>query len=195
MNRPASRPGPLHRRPARGFVLVVCLLMLVVMSLLSVGVFRAANNQERLAGNTREKQRALQAAESALQYAEDWLRTNPSVVSGTTCAGVVDFTAAGGMRICTAAIATPTVVPWTVGTKYLPSYMTVAAGGGLTSTGDVNYAAQPMFHIQALGSSPGGSGLLYKVTALGHGGDIATVAVIESVLERGAGTATGLSGL
>ncbi|HUE12144.1 MAG TPA: PilX N-terminal domain-containing pilus assembly protein, partial [Steroidobacteraceae bacterium] len=57
----------------RGMVLVTALLLLIVVTLLAVGMFRSFGLDEKIAGNVREKQRALNAAETAEEYAEFWL--------------------------------------------------------------------------------------------------------------------------
>ena len=54
-------------------VLVTALLMLIVVTILAVAMFRSFGLDEKIAGNLREKQRALNAAETAEQFAEYWL--------------------------------------------------------------------------------------------------------------------------
>ena len=44
-------------------------------------MFRSFGMQEKIAGNMREKQRALQAAVSAEQYAEWWLSNTGAVLA------------------------------------------------------------------------------------------------------------------
>jgi len=65
-------PIPGH---TRGMVLVTALLMLIVVTILALAMFRSFGLDEKIAGNLREKQRALSAAETAEQYAEYWLTT------------------------------------------------------------------------------------------------------------------------
>ena len=57
----------------RGVALVTSLLLLVIITILALSMFRSFGTQERIAGNLREKERALHAADSAQQYAEWWL--------------------------------------------------------------------------------------------------------------------------
>lgn len=63
---------PLH--PARshqaGTVLLVALIMLLVMSLLGLNSLRGTSLEERMAGNWRDQNLALQAAEAALRAGE-----------------------------------------------------------------------------------------------------------------------------
>jgi len=60
-------------RPQRGTALITSLLLLLIVTVLSVAMFRKVVGEERMAGNVREHQRALAAAQTALQYAENWL--------------------------------------------------------------------------------------------------------------------------
>src|ERR1700678_3801318 len=61
---------------ARGVLLISSLLLLLVVTIIALSMFRSFGIQEKIAGNMREKQRALQAAESAEVYAEVWLQNN-----------------------------------------------------------------------------------------------------------------------
>jgi len=64
----------------RGIALVTSLLLLLIITILALSMFRSFGSLEKIAGNLREKDRALHAAESAQQYAEWWL-TQPPVPS------------------------------------------------------------------------------------------------------------------
>ena len=81
----------------RGMVLVSSLLLLVVVTILAIGMFHSFGLDEKIAGNTREKQRALQAAVSAEQYAEWWLSIG-NAVSNVTGSGMV--TAPTSVQVC-----------------------------------------------------------------------------------------------
>ncbi|MGL1645792.1 pilus assembly PilX family protein, partial [Vibrio parahaemolyticus] len=62
-----------------------------VMTILGIAMFRTLGTQERIAGNTREKQRSMYAADSAEAYAEWWLTSQGGInaTSGVACAGLV----------------------------------------------------------------------------------------------------------
>jgi type IV pilus assembly protein PilX len=66
-------------RQQRGAVLIVSLLLLLVMTLLGLGASQSTRLQERMAGNQRDLELALQGAESALRGAEYQLRPNMNV--------------------------------------------------------------------------------------------------------------------
>lgn len=54
----------------RGVALIVGLIILAVLSLIGVAAFSISTQQERMAGNSRDRIRAFQAAEAALRECE-----------------------------------------------------------------------------------------------------------------------------
>src|ERR1700692_2073183 len=86
----ATTPVTLRQH---GMALISGLLLLVVVTILAISMFRSFGIQARIAGNTREKQRALHAAEGAQAYAE-WFLSLPggaNANAGTKCSGVVQI--------------------------------------------------------------------------------------------------------
>ena len=80
-----------HSRTQRGMALVTALLLLSIVTILAVGMFRGIGVQEKIAGNLREKQLALHAAESAQQFAEWWLATgNNAATAPAPCDTVLN---------------------------------------------------------------------------------------------------------
>jgi type IV pilus assembly protein PilX len=172
----AVRRRPSQSRRERGLVLVSALLLLLVVTLLAVGMFRGFGLVEKIGGNTREKGRALQAAESAQQYAEWWL-SQGNGGTGVTCNTKVVASLA---QVCANALASATTVPWVngaapVGVTYTPPNMVVTT----TSTAGTYYSS-PMFYITYLGLAPGGTSVVYQIDAVGYGGSPSAVAVVES---------------
>jgi type IV pilus assembly protein PilX len=79
MKHPATKfPGS-----QRGAVLVVSLLLLLVMTLLALGASQSTRLQERMAGNQRDLDVALQASEATLRAAERVLAPSPLALA--TC--------------------------------------------------------------------------------------------------------------
>ena len=163
-------------------------------------MFRSFGSTEKVAGVTRDKQRAFEAAQSALQYGEWWLGQGLAG-SVQACSSVVNANTIASMVVCSAPLATYTPtpwVPWAARMDYLPPSMTVASGGGVvTAGGDINYQAKPGLYIYAMGSTTlpnGQSASMYQVTAFGYGGNPDTVAVVQSTYELKSG-ATPLDGL
>ncbi len=177
----------------RGVVLVSSLLLLIVVTIIALSLFRSFGMQEKIAGNMREKQRALQAAESAQVFAEIWLSNNATALS-ITCAGLLDGTIGEG-QICAntlpTVVADVTSVPWKitgvpVGVSYLPTNMLINNASILTyspaNLANPTYFGKPTFYISDMGPSadPGIPGEVYQVDAYGYGGSANTVAVVES---------------
>ena len=58
----------LHKRQRqRGMALITSILLLIVLTIMALSMMRSYGVQERIAGNTRDKQRAFNAAVSAQQ--------------------------------------------------------------------------------------------------------------------------------
>ena len=187
MNRPAllsffirrqvvPEARPTVRREA-GFVLIVSLLILVVLTILAVSMFRAFGLQEIMAGNLREKTRAIDAAQAAINFAEGWLTQGNNATVGVACAGLTVT------KVCNNALVNPAALVSTSnpanalgpnGTDYTPTYMTVGASGA------GNFVAPARYYIQYVGLASGGTGALYRITAVGWGGNSAAVAVLQS---------------
>ena len=171
----------------RGFVLVSSLLLLIVVTLLAVSMFRSFGVDEKIAGNTRDKQVAVQAAESAEEYAENWLALNIAnnasanngaalndAVPAVACVG---FTPAAAPQVCNAALANPSQIPWSAGVNYtLPANTLPNNGLVLTS----NPIQQPSFYVWYKGQI-GSYGYEYEIDAVGYGSSPNTVAIVDSL--------------
>ncbi|MBU6438384.1 MAG: pilus assembly protein [Betaproteobacteria bacterium] len=171
--------SPFKRRHrARGFALIASLLIMVVMTIIVVTMFRSFGLQERIAGNVREKQKAFQAAQTAVAYAEWWLTQGSNASNITACTGLLSANS-GQAVVCNAPLVDYTAVPWKVGASdvgvtYTPPNMNVA------SSGADSYASAPRFYIVSLGLSPDGQSQLYRISAMAYGGNTNAVAVLQS---------------
>jgi type IV pilus assembly protein PilX len=160
----------------QGMALISALLLLLVLTMLGVGMFRSFGLQERIAGNTRERQRALHAAESAESYAEWWVASanGANATSGTTCAGVVSTP-----MVCSNLPLNVTTVPWSIAVQFTPPTMTVGSAGTLN-----DYASSPEFYLTFLAGAyyktSGTQINTYQVDATGYGGTTNAVSVVES---------------
>ena len=176
------------RHSERGMVLISSLLLLIVVTIMALSMFRSFGIQEKVAGNMREKQRALQAAESAQVYGEQWLITNAGTSAPITCNSLLSASASTLQgQICSNKLweSTPSVttVPWAVagtanvGVTYLPAGMNV----NTTASSNTYYGA-PTFYISDAGPSadPNVPGEIYQIDAFGYGGNSNTAAVVES---------------
>ena len=177
------------RRAQRGMVLVASLLILLIVTIMAVSMFRSSGVQERIAGNMREKQRALQAATTAQQYAEWWLSTGGNAANApVVCNALLNANLNQGQicsnRLSTALGGAANVgnVPWQiggadVGVLVTPPGMNVAAAAAWNS-----YAVTPRFYISDIGPSADVlvPGEVFEIDAVGYGGVGTTAAVVES---------------
>jgi type IV pilus assembly protein PilX len=156
-------------------------------------MFRSFATQEHIAGNLREKERALHAATSAQQYAEWWLNQGNNAATGSIAcaAGTLSANANQG-QICNqtpqlAGMPLLTVFPWSTQVTYLPPGMSVTAGVNGVN-GDPPYALTPGFYITDLGPAGDDQGEAYQIDAYGTGTTATnvastTIAVVESTYE------------
>lgn len=183
------------RSAQRGVVLVASLLLLIVVTIIALSMFRSFGIGEKIAGNMREKQRALQAAESVQVFAELWLIGNATAPS-VNCAGPLDANVGGGQgQICAntmpalelGVVKADDPTTWKVGgvsiaTSYKPLNMVVQLTTSVADILNPTYFAKPGFYISDLGPSfdPSIPGEVYQVDAYAYGGSSTTVAVVES---------------
>ena len=180
-------------RRSRGMVLITSLLLLVIVTLLALAMFHGVGLEYRIAGNNMDKQRALQAAESAQEYGEQWLVTNApqdygaAEVWGIPCAAA-NFTGVTTPVMCSNTLASTLSagnvgsVPWggssSLGVSYNP-------GSDLTqsSSGGQNTVAQlPVVYLSRLGYDLGTANSIdFTIDAWSYGGSSSTVSVVESV--------------
>ena len=170
------------RTVERGMALMSALLLLLVTTILGIAMFRSFGILERVAGNTREKQRALHAAESAQTYAEWWLSGNQGLnaTTGQACAGALATAV-----ICSNPITNVTTLPWATAVTYTPPGLPT---GNMGTVG--NYVSAPSFYITYLGNSysstpPGTQTYSYQVDAVGYAGSTSSPAVTESTYTVG----------
>ena len=67
------KPLPTTNAPQEGFVLIVGLVILGLLTMLALSSMRDTTMQEKMAGASRDSGLAFQAAESALRDAENWI--------------------------------------------------------------------------------------------------------------------------
>jgi len=91
----AHYPRPVRQQ---GVALIVALIFLAVLAILGVAIARNSSMEERMAGNTRDRDLAFQAAESALRDAEDDLNKVGGYIDAATpfdnsTAGLIPYVA------------------------------------------------------------------------------------------------------
>lgn len=186
-------------RSQRGMALISALLLLLVVTIMALSMFRSFGMQERIAGNTREKQRALNAAVSAQQYAE-YVLSSATVPVAASCTGVVSSTVG---QICNNPPSDFTTLPWTsagvpVGVTYTQFTMSNGNTVQANVTGNApvvgSYYQAPAYYISDRGlmAINGVNGELYQIDAAGYGGTANAVAVVESTFFVPQATPNGL---
>jgi type IV pilus assembly protein PilX len=179
----SARPLPLRQR---GVALVTSLLLLLIITILAVSMFRSFGTQEKIAGNVREKERALHASESAQQYAEWWLlQNNNTAIGASQCAPGSQVASPTQGPICNQspqqAGMNLITVPWPIQITYTPQNMVLV--GQPAVAGNPPYFNTPAFYIADRGVAADGAGEAYQIDAYGYGSAANTVAVVESVYE------------
>lgn len=186
--KPSSHP---RRRTQSGIVLITSMIILVVITVLSLAMFRNFGVLERMSGNSLEKQRTFNAAQNTLQYAEWWV-SQGNGGAGSTCSSLLSADASppttqvcSNALLSTAATSTQaqvSVVPWKtsggtdLGVAYTPPNLTVSS-----TPGNGAVAIKPRFYVSPLGTDPSGVVQLYQISAMAEGGTADTVAVVQSV--------------
>ena len=159
----APLAGHAALKRQRGMTLMVSLVFLIILTML--GVTSVTNNglQERMAGNTRSRELAFQAAEAALKHAEStlpsWRRSAfDGSVEGLFIYDVTEPNDAVYWR---------DIAHW-ASSRQLPA-------------GSLNQVAEPpRYLVHKMPSS--GEVEYYRITARGVGGDISAVVILQSVI-------------
>jgi type IV pilus assembly protein PilX len=172
-----------------GMALIAAMLLLLVITILGVGMFHSFGIQERIAGNTREKHRALHAAETTQVHVENTLKGNQgaNATTGVVCAASVVAEVPPAIQICTntlASVATNmATLPLNIGgteadVTYTPPGITVGSNSSNV------YFELPRYYVSFINGSynqtTGVSTNTYTIDALGYGGTANSMAEVES---------------
>jgi type IV pilus assembly protein PilX len=183
--------GPMGMTPRRqsGFSLITILMMMVVLVSLALAGMNSSLVQERMAGNARDRNIALQAAEAALRDAEADIEANLSASSAF-------------VSVCTAGLCLPPSMTSASPTSQ-PLWQTIdwgASAGKSRAYGSVTGAtalpgvhSQPRYIVEMLpplAPSSGTSASLasrvddtpqaFRITARGTGVRASTVVILQS---------------
>lgn len=185
-----------HARRDRGMVLITSILLLLVVTILALAMFRGVGLENRIAGNVMDKQRALQAAASSEDFAEQWLLNNAANATATVCSGATFTATTTTPTVCSNLLATSTdaasalVVPWSMsGASVGYSYNPITTGAMTlfpvsTAGGADNYYQAPTVYVADLGTDATYANAVdYQLDAWSYGGSTGTVAVVESVYQ------------
>jgi type IV pilus assembly protein PilX len=177
------------RSPQHGMALVAALLVLIVITILGVGMFHSFGLQERIAGNTREKHRALHAAETTEVHVETGLKgyQGANATTGVACAAGLTPEVPPAITVCTNTLASAATnmatLPLNIGGTVAGSSYT-APGITVGTNGPNLYYANPSYYVSFIAGSynqtTGVSTNTYTIDALGYGGTANSLAEVES---------------
>jgi type IV pilus assembly protein PilX len=177
MMRTSVTPIAVCHSSQRGITLIMGLMFLVVLTILGLAAMRGTILEERMAGNARDRDLALQAAEAAIRVAEQELSnpTLPVFALGTAY--------------------TPRLANGTH-TDYWQNTHNWAAQSTELGWEPEGTSGAPRYVIEELGITAGGGGTsglgigtlsdegVYRVTARGMGSNPNTVVILQAVFER-----------
>jgi len=163
------------KKQQSGVVLIVSLIILLLLTMISVTGLQVTGMEEKMANNTIDKNRAFQAAETALRYAE--LDINSVRISG-----VINFVAD-----CTNGLCFNGATPY-INIEDQPLLVANAVAiqtfaGAPTIAG---VAQQPRYLITAINTVFEGNAVtMYRITAFGTGSVITTTSVLQELFLPG----------
>ena len=190
---PVNAPLSLAARP-RGFSLLAILVMMVVLSFLALAAMNTSIVQERMAGNARDKNVALQAAEAVLRDAEADIEANLDATSGFSDACTTGLCVPPSMT----ASGAQSAPLWQSASWDAKSRAYGSRTGNAPLLGPANEAlsSQPRYFIEMLPSLPPGAGgsacmgcttvptekaRAYRITVRASGVRPSTVVMLQSV--------------
>lgn len=190
MNRRPSHPGR-GADAQRGFTLIGILVMIVALAFLALGAMGSGVLQERMGGNARDRNVALQAGEAALRDAEADIQAHLGPDSAFT-AGCDGGLCLPPSMSATAASSAPVWqnLDWSSKSR---SYGSKTGAPALTGPGGTALASQPAYIVELLPQlppSPGDSacttcaaplpGQAFRITVRATGVRSSTVVMLQS---------------
>jgi type IV pilus assembly protein PilX len=147
-----------------GASLLVSLVFLVIMAMLGVTVANVTSLQERMAGHTRDRDLALQAAEASLRDAEERL-ADSTFRAAATVFNELNGNDAAFWEAC-----------FTAATPADPCLVTYTPTHALPLTGPGAVAEQPQYVLELKTGTPD----IYRVTARGVGGTAEAIVILQA---------------
>lgn len=174
MNRSVMKCCPTRQTPSRqqGATLIVALIFLVVMTLLGIAAAQNSSLEERMAGNTRSRDLAFQAAEAALDHAQK------NLFAGENISGLSFGTGSPGLLVYNAVNANDA--------NYWRNTYAWSAATARQPTAVLNQvASQPLYVVEKMpdeaNPAPASPTEFYRVTARGVGKDESAVVILQAV--------------
>ena len=139
----------MKTRPASGFTLIAILVMMVVLAFLALGAVSTSIVQERMAGNARDRNVAVQAGEAALRDAENDIALNLNYFSGFTDLCPTGLCEPPSMATPASAVSAPkwTTINWATQSRV---YGSITGAASLKGPNNDPLSSQPRYFIERL---------------------------------------------
>ena len=184
LNQRFPRFNPRIIAKQNGATLFTALIFLIMLSLLGVNAAQMSTLEERMSGNTRNRDLAFQAAEAALKHVEQNLNSGENIRTlnfTSSTAGLRTFNAClpntadywNGNGVTDCASNTQQFA-WSTTTARTPSHSLT-----LNQDDTVNATLQPLYVVEKLPNV--GTTERYRVTARGLGGDSSSVVILQAM--------------
>jgi type IV pilus assembly protein PilX len=158
----------------RGVTLIVSLIFLAILMLLGVTVAQTSSMQERMAGNTRDRDLAFQMAEAALNAADAAMQALPKDGSGNITT-VFDGTTTGYVTYNPANASNATY--WNA-----YDWANASQSTAITLNAATHVTEQPRYVIEKLPDAA--TTQRFRVTARGVGASANTVVILQAGYEN-----------
>jgi type IV pilus assembly protein PilX len=174
---------PARPSKQRGTALIIAMLFLVILGMLGVTTMTSTTLEERMAGNTRDRDIAMAAAEAALRDAERDLK---NVNAAFRVVKVANFGAACPAALCTEGNAPVASITDPVKSAFYGQFTGEIAMGGPVQL--------PRYMIELLSNAPppfpttpnppaGMTTRNFRITAWGVGKNTDTVVILQTVYQ------------
>ncbi len=150
---------PTFRRQQQGVVLVLALIILVLVTLVGLSTVRTTTMEEKMAGNSRDRDKAFQAAEAAVQH----------------CLGLVDTNTYAANKLTPTSVGT--IPHWETAANWDTSSANSFAVALSDSTAKL--AQDPRCMVEMLGAA--GS---YRVTGRAVGASAETIVMLQATYSK-----------
>jgi type IV pilus assembly protein PilX len=159
----------LSAKYARGSSLLVAMMFMIIMAMLGIAIANVSILEERMAGNTRDRDLAFQAAEAALRAAEAGLQ-NAAIRGSATTITVTNGNSSTYWESCFAG----TAAPCATASRHSPTTPLPTSGNGAV-------VGQPEYILQRVTfPAPTAPTEVYRVTARGRGGTASSVVILQA---------------
>ncbi len=155
-----------------GVVLAISLILLLLLTLIGITGMQTTSLEEKMAGNTRDRNIAFQAAESTLLEAEKFIQNN------TTTAVTYD----GSNGLLDSSDAEPNYFASNTWTSANSAATPSNFGNNFGLSTDPHYVIKKIASLPANGSV--GPRTIFKITARAVGSSLGTQVVLQEIYEK-----------